>query len=197
MNLEPFFILKNGKLYSKTDGSELLLDSVRRLELAVVAGTEMSSDAVKTMISQFIAQKVAVVVVSVPWSLIELSDGNYNEGILAGFRLFLKKLEASPVFVIIAPRCDDASCVRPLYRNGMFEHETAEAFIGAVTHTARRVKDCTAVIGFALPPELLVSEAGSTASLFIEALSVKHRQYFYFAEKTEAGENDLIPYHLR
>ena len=46
-------------------------------------------------------------------------------------------------------------------------------------HTARRIKDCADVIGFALPDALTESKA----TAFIDAMSAKHAHYVYFSNR--------------
>lgn len=116
--------------------------------------------------------------IPVKWSQVELDDEVYNEELLAKLRDNLKALEAQNKFAILIPEIDKA-----------FEtSDQKEAFINAMNHTARRVKDCISVAGFELPAKLL--EAKLTCD-FIETLAKKHAQYVYFAEKSDADTFNL------
>ena len=93
-----------------------------------------------------------------------------------------KELDTQNQFVILCPVVDRK-----------FETpEETEAFINAMNHTARRIKDCTCVAGFLLPDELLEKgiDGDSPAAAFMETLAVKHAQYVYFVpEKSEKKYN--------
>jgi hypothetical protein len=89
----------------------------------------------------------------------------------------LKSLEKQNKYAILVPEIDKA-----------FESQIQkEAFISAMNHTARRVKDCKSVAGFELTSEILkdgLSE-GKTAATFMKTLAVKHAQYVYFAKSAD------------
>lgn len=115
--------------------------------------------------------------INISWSTVELDDEVYNEDFLAKLRDSLKALEAQNKFAILIPVIDKS-----------FETcEQKEAFINAMNHTARRVKDCTSVAGFELNGELLKDglSANTTAASFMETLCKKHPQYVYFVKKTD------------
>ncbi len=116
--------------------------------------------------------------IPVKWSQVELDDEVYNEELLAKLRDNLKALEAQNKFAILIPEIDKA-----------FEtSDQKEAFINAMNHTARRVKDCISVAGFELPAKLLEAKIQGD---FIETLAKKHAQYVYFAEKSDADTFNL------
>ena len=75
----------------------------------------------------------------------------------------LKSLEEKNEFVFIEPVFD--------------KNASVEQFTAAMKHTARRIKDCVSVIGFALP-----KEAEAQKDFFIEELSAKHQQYCFFSK---------------
>lgn len=102
--------------------------------------------------------------VRVRWSDVEPEEGAYNESFLADLRNELKSLEARGAFVLVEPVCD--------------KREDAEPLIAAMKHTARRIKDCAAVVGFAVPEELLGS-----ADEYIAELGAKHAHYCFFCKK--------------
>jgi len=110
---------------------------------------------------------------SVKWSDVEGSPEEYNEEFLAKLRDNLKSLEEKKEFVFIEPLFD---------KDG-----SKEGFTAAMKHTARRIKDCTSVIGFALPEEILEEK-----DFYIEELSAKHAHYCFFCKK-DLG-NDIVLY---
>lgn len=109
----------------------------------------------------------------VRWSEVEGNPEEYNEEFLAKLRDELKVLEEKNEFVFIEPVFDkDAG---------------SEQFVAAMKHTARRIKDCVSVIGFAIP-----SEAVSAKDLFVEELSQKHKHYCFFAR--DISDNAIVAY---
>lgn len=103
---------------------------------------------------------------TVRWSDVEGEAEVYNEEYLAQLRDELKALEEKNHFVIIEP-VFDKNC-------------PAEQFTAAMKHTARRIKDCVSVIGFALP-----SEIEAEKDFYIEELSAKHAQYCFFSKNLQ------------
>ena len=65
----------------------------------------------------------------------------FNEAALSRLREVLKKAEEKRVAAVIAMEC--AGEAKP--------SDASEPFIGAAEHTARRLKDCSSLIGFAAP----------------------------------------------
>ena len=133
--------------------------------------------------------------IAVSWKEVELDDEVYNEEFLAKLRDQLKSLEEKNEYAFLLPSVDKA-----------FEKaEQKEAFINAMNHTARRVKDCRSLAGFQLPAEILKKglKDGSDAANFIEVLAKKHEHYVYFAAESdvtafnlaeEAAKSDIILY---
>ena len=109
----------------------------------------------------------------VKWSDVEGGPEEYNEDFLAKLRDDLKTLEEKNSFVFIEPVFD---------KNADYEQFTA-----AMKHTARRIKDCISVIGFAIPVEILANRA-----YYIEELSAKHQQYCFFCK--ESAETGVVLY---
>lgn len=109
----------------------------------------------------------------VKWSDVEHENEVYDEEYLAKLREKLKSLEEKKVFVFIEPVFDKKA--------------GAEQFTSAMKHTARRIKDCVSVIGFALPEEVI-----QDAEFFIEELSAKHAQYCFFCKKPL--KDDIVLY---
>ena len=122
--------------------------------------------------------KNTVTAVTVPWHSVELEPGVYNEEILAALRTYLKKLEENGRFAFIVPEAEES----------LSDADSAGSFISAMVHTARRVKDCKSVIGFALPEQFIRNDGSAGISAdgysrwFINDMNVKHSHYVYFAD---------------
>ena len=117
-------------------------------------------------------------VTAVPWHSVELEPGVYNEEILAALRTYLKKLEDNGRFAFIVPKSEES----------LSDADSASSFISAMVHTARRIKDCESVIGFALPEQFIRNDGSAGISAdgysrwFINDMNVKHSHYVYFAD---------------
>jgi len=109
---------------------------------------------------------------SVKWSEVEGNPEEYNEDFLATLRDELKSLEERNEFVVIEPEFD--------------KDATTEQFTAAMKHTARRIKDCISVIGFAIPEQ--ISKNAETLNFYIEEMSAKHKQYCYFSKSNINGD---------
>lgn len=121
------------------------------------------------------------VTVSIAQKDIEIADGVYDESLLACLRTFLKKLETAGGWVVISPvyESDSARASSDAFGN-------AEALISAISHAARRVKDCTSVIGIEIPQNFSTEESDSLKA----ELSRKHSHYIYFSRN---NSTDLVP----
>lgn len=115
--------------------------------------------------------------IDVSWTTVEIQDELYNEEFLAKLREKLKSFDLQNIYVIIIPKVDKE----------LKTQEQAQSFINAFNHTARRIKDCVCVAGFALPSEIVKNGFGedSFAKNFIETLNIKHSQYVYFVSKDD------------
>ncbi|MBR1722471.1 MAG: 23S rRNA (adenine(2030)-N(6))-methyltransferase RlmJ [Treponema sp.] len=100
----------------------------------------------------------------VKWSEVEAGAEEYNEDYLAKLREDLKSKEEKKEFVFIEPVFD---------KDAGFEQFTA-----AMKHTARRIKDCVSVIGFAIPDAVVAQK-----DYYIEELSAKHGHYCFFCKQ--------------
>lgn len=173
MKFDPLFKSENNKLV-KIDSGETY--STGKLHL--VYGENISSACMPDSVKK-------VVGVLVNWSAVELEPGSYNEEFLAVLRDYLKSLESSGFFAFIIP-----GTVRPLP-----DSDAVQSYIDAMVHCARRIKDCTSVIGFAIPSELLKLDSdfgvNSYTQWFINEMNVKHGHYLYFADKAVIAEKKL------
>ena len=100
----------------------------------------------------------------VKWSDVEGAPEEYNEEFLASLRNELKEKEENGEFAVIVPVVDKEGCA-------------GDALVAAMKHTARRIKDCVSVVGFAVP-------AGIDEANFIGELSPKHKHYCF---RTKSG----------
>lgn len=116
--------------------------------------------------------------IDIPWTTVEIEDGAYNEEFLANLRDQLKAMEETGTFAVLVPVADKA----------LESADQTEAFINAYNHTARRVKDCTSVVGFELIPELKATQD------FIDTLAVKHAQYVYFTKAENPLSDNVVVY---
>lgn len=160
MKLEAKFYSENNRLYF-LDGTEL--DSLKAA--AIAPSSCAGADDPKTLYR-----------VATPWTQVGLDEDSYNEEFLAGFRDDLKSLEQKNVFVLVEPAVDSPADT-PAKR---------EDLVASFKHCARRIKDCTAVAGFAVPAE-------ADADFFLEELSAKHKHYVFFSRDEELlKKNDKI-----
>lgn len=114
---------------------------------------------------------------SVKWNEVEGAPEEYNEKFLAQLRDELKSLEEKKEFVFIEPVFD---------KIGLNEN-SIEQFTAAMKHTARRIKDCISVIGFAIPAEVETKK-----DFYIAELSQKHQQYCFFSKNLQ--EDSIVRY---
>lgn len=170
MKLEPLFCVNNNSLVKLSDNEKIDLQN-----LPVLNSNDLNINN-----HQYYE-------IEIPWSLIELEDGVYNEEYLALLRDCLKKIENRNQFMIIKPMVDKS----------VESVDEIESFINTFNHTARRVKDCTALIGMEIP-EVFVQKGfsdDSPISNFIETLDIKHSQFVYFVRKDflkDDADNDLL-----
>ncbi len=108
-------------------------------------------------------------------SLLEIaSDYNsFNEAFLARLREILKSAEKNNIGAVIQILPDENA-----------PHSDAELLLSSIEHTARRLKDCSALLGFTL-----AAEAGS--EFHAEAairLKKKHPSLIFFIEPSLKGD---------
>lgn len=142
-------------------------------------------------LSQYVAQSCAgtddkrahLMCLSVAWSAVGLTPETYNEAFLASLRDWLKTLEGKPLYVFIEPHID-------LPVEGA---EAKENCIASFVHCARRIKDCTAVVGFALLPFVKSAEESRA---FTALFAKKHAHYVFFCKDSALLETEpgLVAY---
>ncbi len=110
----------------------------------------------------------AAMLKSVSWNDVEGAEEVYNEQYLSQLRDELKAIEEKGGFVVVAPVYNKKGAI-------------PGQFINAMKHTARRIKDCKSVIGFAIPDE--IADDGEVVDFYTATLSEKHEQYVYFSKK--------------
>jgi hypothetical protein len=180
MKLEAQFEIKKGKLFSKKTGELVDTTSLIRVDTSTVDAAVLSSESFAGKVT---GGDSGLIGVCISWKMVEISDGIYNEEFLASLRDFLKNTEAQGVSAVIVPVTD-----------GKAGGPALEQYTAAMCHTARRIKDCASVIGFAVPEEFAGN--GTAVSSFIDAMAVKHSHYVYFAEQ-DGINNCLISYQMR
>lgn len=176
MKFEPLLKYQNGELVCINDNKVLPTENICVYEIDDFLNSEHPFD------------DYSVVGVKVPVKSVEISDGNYNEEILAKFRDCLKNIENGKSFVFVIPVVEKS-----------FEtSEDADSVISAMKHTARRIKDCQAVVGFEIPVQFLEKDKSSALDenswtmWFVSEMSAKHQHYLYFAEKVWSDENAML-----
>lgn len=175
MKFEPLVKSKNNELYFISDESKISLEKINYSNAADCVNLCVPNDN-------------NVNAIYADWKDIELEQGLYNEELLASLREYLKKLEENKKFAFIVPvsqkEFNDADC-------------TSE-FIAAMVHLARRIKDCTSVLGFAIPADFIKKDSlngfdeNSWTQWFISEMAVKHSHYVYFAEKKAVNDANLF-----
>ena len=161
MKLDARFESKNGKLYALSTGAEADTSALIPFDSSVLAGA--SSESAEAEAQRFSEDGDKLLAVYVPLRTAEISKNTYDEMYLAALRVFLKSIEAYGAYAIVVPISDCG----------------AERLTQVMCHTARRIKDCASVIGFALPDALTESEA----TTFTDAMSAKHAHYVYFSNR--------------
>ncbi len=176
MKFDPLVKVVENKLVKIDDDSVMSLESLNIVQADEVEGkTAPASDVVTAVIC--------------PWSKIEMEPGAYNEDLLAKLRDYLKILEEKGCFAFVVPESEKA----------IEDADQADAYISAMVHTARRIKDAESVVGFALPAELVEKDAGkelddnSYCQWFVNDMNKKHGHYVYFIEKAVAEKFSVAP----
>lgn len=176
MKFDPLVKVRENKLVKLSDNSEISVENLNIVQL-------------KNIENEVAGKKHRLTACVCPWSEVELSEGNYNEELLAKFRDYLKKFEETSSYAFIVPQAEKS----------FSDAEQADSFIKAMVHLARRVKDCTSLLGFAIAAELFEKDAGkvldenSWSQWFINEMNVKHGHYVYFAGKSNIKKYGLLP----
>lgn len=153
MKIEAKFKSENNRLFF-LDGTECAVSQAVSVEAKDFCAKVSS-----------LAESGKLFLIDVAWTLAGLVEEEYNEGFLADFRDALKTLEEKNAYAIINPVCDAAADDA-----GKKENLTL-----SMKHTARRIKDCENVVGFAIPQQ-------ADSSFFVDELSAKHKQYVFFSK---------------
>ena len=161
MKFDARFGSKNGKLYAIKTGAEADTNALIPFDSSVLSGA--SPESAEAEAKRFSHDADKIIAVYVPYRAVEISENTYDEMYLAALRVFLKGIEESGIYAVVVPISDCG----------------AGQLTQAMCHTARRIKDCASVIGFALPDTLTESEAAA----FIDAMSAKHTHYVYFSNR--------------
>ncbi len=160
MKLDPQFKSQNNKLYF-LDGTEF------------DAKSNVNTDSANLGVQNFEPSKILCV--NILWTQIGFDEENYNENFLATLRDNLKSFEEKKIYAFILPVTDKIPET----------NDEKERFTASFKHCARRIKDCTSVVGFAIPE--CVNQQN-----FIEELSAKHKHYIFFSKNPEILKNESI-----
>ena len=172
MKLAEQFIPRNGTLVFLRGEMPVSLEHIVFIDAHKIPADEAAAaQYVRSFSDSFI------IAVRVLWSRVDCGEARYDEAFLASLRTFLKNREMCSTtrgaYEIIVPECGD---------DVVQSKEDAMQFTAAMCHTARRIKDCASVIGFAIPE--IFSE--QQADAFIEAMRVKHEHYVFFSKTVRA-----------
>ena len=186
MKLEAEFIAKDNLLYT-VSGAPVPVNGITLVSGEDICAAGSDSAEAQRVLADGALHAGIPVGVTVPWTLVEPQPEQYNEEVLAVLRDFLKRMEELGQHAVIVPVAEQAD-----------DEEERDRLTAAMRHTARRIKDCRSVIGFAVPVCLL-----GAPEAFVQELSHKHEHYVFFAEKKAAAasgtesvcrENGLILY---
>ncbi len=155
MKLEKQFLSKNNMLYA-LDGTECSV-----MNSPVLKGTECCSEKAAQNAGFFSCIELC-------WTQVGCNEESYNEEFLAGFRDYLKILDEKKCFAFIVPVADKLPA----------SEDEKDAFVASFKHCARRIKDCSSVVGFALP----APETGVDSAFFMDELRQKHGHYVFFSK---------------
>ncbi|MFA6857269.1 MAG: hypothetical protein WCR31_08680 [Treponema sp.] len=180
MKLEAQFENKNGKLFSIKTGNEIDTGNLVRVNAALIEVPELAAAEFAKNHSD---HDTVLLGICINWKEIEISNGVYNEEFLAVLRGFLKKIEMQGMYAVIIPET-----------NGAAGGDSLASYTAAMVHTARRIKDCESVVGFAFPEELAGDDFA--VSSFIDIMAIKHAHYVYFSPKSTHNMR-LISYQMR
>ena len=167
MKLDPLFKSQSNKLYF-LDGRQA--DALKSISLS-------ACDCVNP--KNYDGKTDSLLAIKIPWSLTGMDEESYNEEFLSSLRDFLKGLEEYKVYAFIVPFAD-VTC----------ESESQkEDFTASMKHCARRIKDCSSIIGFAIPEEV-------SPSFFMEELKAKHGHYIFFSRNQELllSDPEIVKY---
>ena len=166
MKLSSLFTAAKNKLVRTED---TLLYSMENLNIL------NAEDIAKGVMDEISGDRLTAI--EIYWEGVDFGDGVYNEELLANLRDFIKKGEEKSGFCFIVPRTKKA----------VADSEAADFYIAAMVHSARRIKDCVNVIGFAVPEEFLTLDAdfseNSLTMRFIDEMNKKHGHYLYFLKR--------------
>ncbi len=154
MKLDAQFTAKNNALFF-LDGSPLSLDSCPCIDALSCTGDALPQG------------DAPLCIVRLPWAQVGMDEESYNEEFLAQLRDWLKMLENKKQYALMLPVSDAA-----------VSDAQKDDFCASMNHAARRIKDCTSVVGFAIPQGFSTSDAES----FMALLAKKHGHYVYFSQ---------------
>ena len=164
MKLEALFKTDGKKLIRISDSKEYEVKDCLKKEALECQGEAKAAGVAEPFFA-----------INIPWTLVGLDEESYNEQFLSDLRDYLKVLDEKQIYVYINPVVDCAADT--LSRK--------EDLVASFKHCARRIKDCTSVVGFAVPD-------GADEKYFIEEMNVKHSHYIYFVKKSVSGAENVV-----
>lgn len=167
MKLEKQFKSEDNKLYF-LDGKEF--NAKNNIELDC---TECLKD--NSLENLNLSENSKILCISIAWSKIGLDEENYDESFLAKLRDFFKSLEDKKIYAFILPLADKIP-------NSESEKEN---FIASFKHCARRIKDCTSIVGFAVPDCV-------NQNIFMQELLAKHSHYIFLSKNQNLLKDKFI-----
>lgn len=168
MKLDALFAVKDQKLISidntKTYNCAdfVKIDDMSKLDAGAAADT--------------------IYLLEIPQSKVESEPEVYDEAFLAGLRDCLKALEEKNVFAVVKVIPKSAEIA-----GGDLQNDAVCNYVACCKHTARRIKDCTSVTGFAIPDEYC-GGVEAKAAYYIDELYPKHKQYIFFVSQASYAD---------
>ena len=176
MKVEPLFSFKGGILAGAGGKEFPAVPAQMRLE-------DFSAGVAEANIATLAAEGANLILLRLNLSQIALKPASFNEAALSRLREILKTAEERSAGAVLSIE-DERDAASP----------SAQAdLISAAEHTARRLKDCASLIGFAVP-----EGAGQEFLLELEArFEKKHPTLLFFVppqatKEAEGGEKDSV-----
>lgn len=164
MKKKPLFTILNNTVFDANDNPISFFTTSASCE-------ELLSNTL--FFEQSASKKINLIQLYLSWNNIETEESIYNEAFLASLRESLKKAEEYSMWFFIKPVWDKDS-------------SDSQAFIGAVVHAIRRLKDCKNIIGLDtntnFSSSLLCIEQALLESIqkeLQEQLTKKHSHFFF------------------
>ena len=179
MRFDAEYIVEDGKLFSvdKEPVDPSVFKQIDSVSLCEKPAMEVIAAADGFDIS--VPSESRIYKVLVPYKNVALFPEEYDESFLAMLRDMLKALEEDGCHAIIVPVVNDV-----VFKDS----DNTSYFTAAMKHCARRIKDCTSVIGFEIPAGFAAYPDAALLEEYIDELSKKHQHYVF------AGHQELVDF---